>query len=65
MPARGWLPVTVPGAPAGWRDLHGRFGSLPFADLFDDAIAYAEHGYGVSPTVAHHWDRAVELSRRG
>ena len=21
MPARGWLPVTVPGAPAGWRDL--------------------------------------------
>src|SRR2546423_5429836 len=24
MPARGWLPVTVPGAPAGWRDLHSR-----------------------------------------
>ena len=21
----GWLPVTVPGAPAGWRDLHERF----------------------------------------
>src|SRR5262245_301575 len=21
-PNRGWLPVTVPGAPAGWRDLH-------------------------------------------
>jgi gamma-glutamyltranspeptidase / glutathione hydrolase len=65
MPARGWLPVTVPGAPAGWRDLHGRFGSLPFADLFDDAVAYAEHGYGVSPTVAHHWDRAVEVVQAG
>ncbi|MFF5234295.1 gamma-glutamyltransferase family protein [Dactylosporangium sp. NPDC000521] len=65
MPDRGWLPVTVPGAPAGWRDLHERFGSLPFADLFDDAIAYAEHGYGVSPTVAHHWDRAVETVHAG
>lgn len=65
MPARGWLPVTVPGAPAGWRDLHERFGSLPFADLFDDAVAYAEHGYPVSPTVAHHWDRAVEVVQAG
>ncbi|GAA0710171.1 gamma-glutamyltransferase family protein [Dactylosporangium roseum] len=61
VPARGWLPVTVPGAPAGWRDLHERFGSLPFADLFTDAIAYAEHGYPVSPTVAHHWGRAAEV----
>src|SRR5439155_572696 len=33
LPARGWLPVTVPGAPAAWRDLHARFGRLPFADL--------------------------------
>src|ERR671933_1745107 len=30
VPARGWLPVTVPGAPALWRDLHARFGQLPF-----------------------------------
>src|SRR5215217_1336380 len=28
MPPHGWLPVTVPGAPAGWRDLHERFGKL-------------------------------------
>src|SRR5689334_15515286 len=26
MPERGWLSVTVPGAPAAWRDLHARFG---------------------------------------
>lgn len=58
MPARGWLPVTVPGAPAGWRDLHDRFGSLPFADLFTDAIGYAEHGYPVSAPVAAGWSRA-------
>ncbi|HLL65688.1 MAG TPA: gamma-glutamyltransferase family protein [Micromonosporaceae bacterium] len=61
MPSRGWLPVTVPGAPAAWRDLHARFGRLPFADLFTDAITYAEQGYPVSPTVAKHW--AVAATR--
>ncbi|MEH1055840.1 gamma-glutamyltransferase family protein [Micromonospora sp. CPCC 206171] len=59
MPARGWLPVTVPGAPAGWRDLHDRFGSLPFAELFADAISYAEHGYPVATGTAASWDRAL------
>ncbi|WP_433213782.1 gamma-glutamyltransferase family protein [Dactylosporangium sp. CS-047395] len=60
MPARGWLPVTVPGAPAGWRDLHARFGSLPFAALFEDAVQYAEHGYPVSSHVAAGWRIAAE-----
>jgi gamma-glutamyltranspeptidase/glutathione hydrolase len=60
MPARGWLPVTVPGAPAGWRDLHDRFGRLPFADLFTDAIGYAEHGHPVAPNVAAGWARSVD-----
>lgn len=59
VPAYGWPAVTVPGAPAGWRDLHGRFGALPFADLFTDAVAYAEHGYPVSPTVARGWAQAA------
>jgi gamma-glutamyltranspeptidase/glutathione hydrolase len=60
MPAYGWPPVTVPGAPAGWRDLHDRFGSLPFAELFADAIGYAEQGYPVSPAVARGWAVAVD-----
>lgn len=59
LPARGWLPVTVPGAPAGWRDLHDRFGRLPFADLFTDAVGYAEHGHPVSAGVAAAWARGV------
>jgi gamma-glutamyltranspeptidase / glutathione hydrolase len=59
MPEHGWLPVTVPGAPAGWRDLHARFGSLPFADLFADAIGYAAGGYPVSRVVAGQWRAAV------
>jgi gamma-glutamyltranspeptidase/glutathione hydrolase len=61
MPTRGWLPVTVPGAPAGWRDLHARFGALPFADLFTDAIGYAERGYPVSAKVAAGWARSVRI----
>src|SRR6185503_13938574 len=28
MPSDGWLPVTVPGAPAAWGDLQQRFGRL-------------------------------------
>ncbi|HEY8474275.1 MAG TPA: gamma-glutamyltransferase family protein [Natronosporangium sp.] len=63
-PDRGWPTVTVPGAPAGWRDLHERFGSLPFADLFADAIRYAEHGYPVSPGVAESWAKAVAQQAR-
>jgi gamma-glutamyltranspeptidase / glutathione hydrolase len=64
MPADGWLPVTVPGAPAGWRDLHARYGRLPFADLFTDAIGYAADGYPVSPTVARSWAHAVARHAR-
>ena len=52
MPDRGWPTVTVPGAPRAWRDLHDRFGRLPFAGLFEDAISYAEDGFPVSPTSA-------------
>lgn len=59
MPSFGWLPVTVPGAPAAWRDLHGRFGKLPFAELFQPAIEYAEHGYPLSPVLASGWAAAA------
>ncbi len=61
MAERGWLPVTVPGAPAGWRDLHARFGRLPFADLFADPIMLAEQGFPVSPTIAHAWRRGLAV----
>jgi gamma-glutamyltranspeptidase/glutathione hydrolase len=63
MPLRGWLPVTVPGAPALWRDLHARFGKLPFNRLFEPAIAHAEQGYRVTPIVASAWQNAVPIYR--
>jgi gamma-glutamyltranspeptidase / glutathione hydrolase len=55
VPDHGWLPVTVPGAPAAWRDLHQRVGSLPFARLVAPAASYAEHGHPVSPISVWHW----------
>ena len=55
MPATGLGTVTVPGQVAGWKSLSDRFGKLPFAQLFEPAIAYAEHGFAVSPTIARQW----------
>ncbi|MBI2940964.1 MAG: gamma-glutamyltransferase family protein [Chloroflexi bacterium] len=64
VPARGWLPVTVPGAPAAWRDLHARFGRLPFEALFEPAILYAERGYPVAPVTATAWASAAREYER-
>src|SRR5687768_11853768 len=63
VPALGWLPVTIPGAPAAWRDLHARFGKLAFERLFEPAIYYAEHGYPVAPGQQWPWDLAFRRYR--
>ncbi len=55
MPVNGWIPVTVPGAPAAWDDLHQRFGRLPLEQVMAPAIKYATEGYPVSPVVAYYW----------
>jgi len=62
MPVRGWNSVTVPGCVSAWATLSGRFGKLPFADLFEPAIAYARDGYMVSPDHRRQWaNQAPEL----
>ncbi|QWD90079.1 gamma-glutamyltransferase family protein [Polynucleobacter sp. MWH-Braz-FAM2G] len=58
-PKRGWDSVTVPGALAGWEELHRRFGSLPLGDLLQPAIEIAEKGYAMAPVVAHKWNAAI------
>ena len=55
MPPLGWDSVTVPGAVAGWAALSRRYGRLPFAELFEPAIAYARGGFVVSPVTAERW----------
>jgi gamma-glutamyltranspeptidase/glutathione hydrolase len=59
MPLRGWDSVTVPGQVAGWVSLAERFGRLPFADLFQDAIRHARDGFPVSPVISVQWASAV------
>lgn len=61
MPAYGWTPVTVPGAPAGWASMLGRFGTLPLAEVVAPAVHHAENGYPVSPTVSFLWNRSFEM----
>jgi len=64
MPRYGWLPVTVPGAPAAWADLSEKFGKLPFEEVLRPAITYAEEGFPVSPTLARYWQRAYQTFRK-
>jgi gamma-glutamyltranspeptidase / glutathione hydrolase len=56
MPQAGIDSVTVPGAVDGWAKAHGRFGKLPWKDLFTPAIYYAEHGYPVPELIHDFWE---------
>jgi gamma-glutamyltranspeptidase / glutathione hydrolase len=60
MPLSGIDTVTVPGAVAGWGALHDRFGRLPWRDLFQPAIFYAEHGYPVPEIIHAYWEGASD-----
>ena len=55
MPKEGWIPTMVPGAPAGWAELHRRFGTKPLEELFAPAIFYAREGVPVPVNVARQW----------
>ena len=61
MPIFGWDAVTVPGAVDTWVQLSRKFGKLPFGDLFDPAIDYAQNGFVVSPITAVRWAATPKL----
>ncbi|MGB6686883.1 MAG: gamma-glutamyltransferase [Terracidiphilus sp.] len=58
MPQNGIDSVTVPGAVDGWAKLHERWGKLPWRDLFQPAIYYAEHGLPVAEVIHAYWKGA-------
>lgn len=55
MPEYGIDAVTVPGAVAGWNALHQRFGHLPWKEIFQPAIFYAESGFPVPELIHAFW----------
>lgn len=63
IPRYGVIPVTVPGAPAAWAQLARRFGRLPLTASLRPAIAYAEHGFPVSPVIGERWEAAFQTYR--
>jgi len=63
MPNLGWDSVTVPGAVSAWVELSRKFGKLPFEQLFESAIHYAEDGYQVGPKSGYYWRFAAKQFR--
>ncbi len=55
IPTHGPLSWSVPGCVAGWRDLHARYGRLPWKRLFEPAIELAENGFPVASVIASYW----------
>ena len=45
----GYLASGVPGTVAGLWDVHQKFGSLPWNELLEDAIYFAENGFKITP----------------
>ena len=60
MPQTGIHSVTVPGCVEGWDKLHKRFGKLPWADLMQPAIYFADHGYPVTEMIDGAWKMEEE-----
>ena len=60
IPPYGPLPVTVPGAVAGWTALHKRFGNKSFEELFDKAIFYADNGFPVTEVIGYYLQLSSE-----
>ncbi len=55
MPQLGIDSVTVPGMVDGWTKLHARWGKLPWRELFEPAVFYADHGVTVPEMIHDYW----------
>lgn len=56
--------VTVPGAIDGWAKMHQHYGKLPWKDLFQPAIAYAEQGFPVTEDAQRYWAGSAGVLRQ-
>ena len=56
---RGPMAPTVPGALKGWEEVHKKCGNRPWAELWQDAINYAENGWPVDTESNFHIKRHI------
>lgn len=61
MPARGALPINVPGAVDAWAHLLERFGRRTLSDALLPAAEIAESGYALTPITAGAIERSADL----
>jgi gamma-glutamyltranspeptidase/glutathione hydrolase len=59
IPAKGVLPISVPGCVDGWFALHERWGRLPMSEILQPTVEYARKGFPLTEVIAYYWDRAV------
>src|SRR5690625_3046546 len=63
IPKHGWNPVMVPGAPGTWAALSDKFWNLPLKTVLEPAIAYAQEGFPLTPTLGKYWNKAYHRFR--
>ncbi len=56
--------VTIPGAVAAWSKINKDYGNLPFRNLLEPAINFAEKGYVVADVIADMWQRETEKLKK-
>lgn len=64
IPTTGPLSWSVPGCVDGWRELHGRFGQKPFAEILAPAIEAATEGAPVPEVIGGYWRSAAGSLRK-
>jgi len=55
MPSKGIHSATTPGCVRGWEAMHGRFGKIPWKDLFGASIHYSGVGFPLTENIAAGW----------
>ena len=64
IPALGAIAVSTPGALDAWWTLHQRYGKLPWAEVLQPAIDYAENGVPVPDVIAYYIRHNMAIFRQ-
>ena len=59
IPPYDLLSISVPGAIDGWFSMHEKFGLLPFNEILEEPIWYAENGFPVSEAISNSWQSSA------